>query len=493
MVGVPGKYKGCETCRRRRCEGYERERVFITGTLETKGRVASHPKRAGSASKHRNKAAASAHGVRSSSKPQIVPTRPLTSAWDDSVTLSGHGVEASVRLTALQTSLQNVVDRRADDAAGISLSLPPFVAPELQAQADGGGELSAKARCLVRLGGVYDAHDLTDGYCAFLFEVITSAARLGCVQQAKQDAQQSQCHEAPNNCAEPWDSPSQQASLVKRLGPKSFTTFPNHQYFVRVYRPLAVSLALLGRRDSFLSEQDWMSTPWTGHPKSPLDRLFDVVLRLPSILATADDLLPLPATMTRRIRAQDLLQDCLIIEMHFHEWLQSVTTGAEGQHAPYWSQEESGGEIPFANPYAFRDGLTALMMLYYWMALIPFHRCIDSLHEAIFQPVVDAYPNMWPDLPPNLQIDPSQYQDGRELAANICRGLNAALDTTTQPEILVAPMTVAMEFYRNINATSQDGVLEILWLEAFQRRLAFKVQYIAGILQQQRWVEVARY
>ena len=69
MVGVPGKYKGCETCRRRRvkvslvadirrpepfthnrqcsnerpycsncvnsgrqCEGYERERVFITGT-----------------------------------------------------------------------------------------------------------------------------------------------------------------------------------------------------------------------------------------------------------------------------------------------------------------------------------------------------------------------------------------------------------------------------------------------------------------------------
>ncbi|RDA91405.1 hypothetical protein CP533_6892 [Ophiocordyceps camponoti-saundersi (nom. inval.)] len=487
MVGVPGKYKGCETCRRRRvkcsnerpfckncvnngrqCEGYERERVFITGTLETKGRVASHPKRAGSTSKHRNRAAA---GVRASSKPQIAPTRPLTSAWDDSVTLSGHGVEASVRLTALQTSLQNVVDRRTDDHAGISLSLPPFVAPELQPQA---GELNAKARCLVRMGGVYDAHDLTDGYCAFLFE-------------------QGQCHEPSNNCAEPWDSHSQQASLVKRLGPKSFTTFPNHQYFVRVYRPLAVSLALLGRRDCFLSEQEWMTTPWTGHPKSPLDRLFDVVLRLPSILATADDLLPLPATMTRRIRAQDLLQDCLIIEMHLHEWLQSVTTGAEGQHAPYWSQEESGGEIPFANPYAFRDGLAALMMLYYWMALIPFHRCIDSLHEAIFQPVVDAYPNMWPDLPPNLQIDPSQYQDGRELAANICRGLNAALDTTTQPDILVAPMTVAMEFYRNINATSQDGVLEILWLEAFQRKLAFKVQYIAGVLQQQRWVEVARY
>ncbi|KAK4141651.1 uncharacterized protein C8A04DRAFT_30762 [Dichotomopilus funicola] len=64
MVGVPGKYKGCETCRLKRvkcdnkrpfcqkcldnnrpCAGYEREAVFIIGTLEDQGRCSSHPPR----------------------------------------------------------------------------------------------------------------------------------------------------------------------------------------------------------------------------------------------------------------------------------------------------------------------------------------------------------------------------------------------------------------------------------------------------------------
>ena len=219
------------------------------------------------------------------------------------------------------------------------------------------------------------------------------------------------------------------------------------------------------------------------------------MLCLPPILATVDRIMPLPGTITRRLSAQDLLQRCLFLETQFNQWLGSVFIGTGDQHAPYWSHEIGGpgGQIPFANPYSFRDGLTGIMMLYYWMSQILFHRCIETLHSAIFQPVLDVYPNMWPDLPPGLQIEPTQYQDGRELAANICRGLDAALNSTTQPDMLLAPMTVALDFYRDINATSQDGVLEILWLEAFKRRLAAKGQHIANVLQGQRWVEVARY
>ena len=219
------------------------------------------------------------------------------------------------------------------------------------------------------------------------------------------------------------------------------------------------------------------------------------MLCLPPILATVDRILPLPGTFARRLKAQELLESCLLLETRFNHWLGTVAIGAGDGHVPYWSDELGGpgGEIPFANPYTFRDGLTGTMLLYYWMAQILFHRCIESLHSAIFQPVLDAYPNMWPDLPPSLQIDPLQYQDGRELAANICRGLDAALSGTTQPDMLLAPMTVALDFYRDINATSQDGVLEILWLEAFKRRLAAKGQLIANVLQGQRWVKVARY
>lgn len=219
------------------------------------------------------------------------------------------------------------------------------------------------------------------------------------------------------------------------------------------------------------------------------------MLSLPPIFAGVDRILPLPATMTRRLSAQDLLQSCLALETRFHHWFASVVVASGSQHPPWWSDElgSPGGELPFANPYTFRDGLTGIMMLYYWMSQILFHRCVECLHAAIFQPVVDAYPDMWPNLPPSLQIDPNQYQDGRDLAANICRGLDATLNSTTQPDMLLAPMTVALDFYRDINATSQDGVLEILWLEAFRRRLAMKGQHIATVLQGQRWVEVARF
>lgn len=216
------------------------------------------------------------------------------------------------------------------------------------------------------------------------------------------------------------------------------------------------------------------------------------MLRLPPVLAAADGLLPQPATLTRRLEAQGLLQSCLIIELQLHEWLQGIIMAAGTQQPPYWYQQlgECGGEIPFADLYAFRDGLTALMMLYLWMAQIPLHGCIGSLHNAIFQPVIDAYPDMWPDLPPSLQIDPTNYQDGCGLAANICRGLDAALEGTTQPDLLLGPMAAALNVY---SGASQSGLLEILWLEAFQKRLSQKGQHIANILQQQRWVELARY
>lgn len=179
--------------------------------------------------------------------------------------------------------------------------------------------------------------------------------------------------------------------------------------------------------------------------------------------------------------------------MQFHEWLQSIILAPGSHQPPYWYQEpgQGGSEIPFADPYAFRDGLTALVMLYYWMAHIPLHRCINSLHGAMFRPVVDAYPDMWSKLPPNPQIDPTHYQNGCELAANICRGLDFALGGTTQPDVLLAPVAVALNVYRDVSATSQDGLFEIMWLEAFQKRLAHKGQHIANILQQQPLFEVA--
>ncbi|KAL6811007.1 hypothetical protein GGI42DRAFT_315619 [Trichoderma sp. SZMC 28013] len=282
---------------------------------------------------------------------------------------------------------------------------------------------------------------------------------------------------------------------MTRLGPHYFASFPNHHFFVRVYRPVAMSIALLSRRDTFLRAPEWTTIPWEQHPKSALDQLFDIILQLPAIFEQMDRIIHLQATLARRTQAQELLHHCLVVEAQFRQWLQEAYRGTEEHPYPFWAEElrSPGGAIPFANAYTFKDGVTGLMFVYYWMAMIPFHRCIEHIHMAIFQPVVDAYPNMWPELPPNLQIDPAHYQDGRELAANICRGLDSALNLTVQPDLLLGPMTVAMDFYRDVNAASQDGVLEILWLDGFKKRLWAKAQAVTSVLQAHKWSEVAKF
>ncbi|KAK6452272.1 (R)-2-hydroxyglutarate---pyruvate transhydrogenase [Trichoderma asperellum] len=478
----------CQNCisSGRTCEGYERERVFITGTPENKGRVASHPKKTTPSRKPKASPSPSikADDLESGSSsimssPQIFqPLGPLTSAWDDYIRLSSGGpgaTEFPALITALQTNLQNVArhevpaggESGGDGAIAGSLSalhFPPYAAAELRLVAD--DAFGMNAQCFVRQKATNAEHDSTESYCAFLFEHDTSGAA--------------------------WRLT---AEHMTRLGPHYFASFPNHHFFVRVYRPVVMSVALLSRHDTFLRMPEWTTIPWEQHPKSPLDELFDIVLQLPALLEQMDRIVHLQATLARRTQAQELLHHCLIVEAQFRHWLQGAYRGAEENSFPYWAEElrSPGGAIPFANAYAFNNGLTGLMFVYYWMAMIPFHQCIETIHMAIFEPVVDAYPQVWPELPSSLQIDPAHYQDGRELAANICRGLDSALESTVQPDMLLGPMTVAMSFYRDINVTSQDGVLEILWLDGFKKRLWAKAQAVTSVLQAHTWSEVAKF
>lgn len=224
-----------------------------------------------------------------------------------------------------------------------------------------------------------------------------------------------------------------------------------------------------------------------------MDQLLDLVLYLPSIFVQTDGLAFMDATLHRRHRAQQLLQNSLSLERHFETWRRVATRPTDVYPLAYWTQEltSPGGLIPFPNPYIFKDGGTGLAFLYYWMAHILFHRCIETLHRIVFQPIIDVYPSVWPELPPDLQIDVTRYQQSRLFAADICRGLDFVLESTSQPDMLVAPMTAAIDFYREINTASQDGLIELMWLDGFWSRLIIKGQSLANTLQGQRWKEVA--
>jgi (R)-2-hydroxyglutarate---pyruvate transhydrogenase len=257
---------------------------------------------------------------------------------------------------------------------------------------------------------------------------------------------------------------------------------------------MQLSIALLSRRSTFLSQPEWTTIPWEKHPKSKFDLLLDIMATLPALFERTDRILPLQATVMRRFEAQEVLYNCLALERQFANWVETIDRGFVEQ--AYWSEEMAPSTsygVPFTTSYAFRDGITGLMYLHYWMALMLLHRCIDMLHRAIFEPVLDSYPNMWPDASPTLQIDPTRYQQTRELAGKVCRGLDSTLNSTVQPDMLLAPMTVALDLYRSIDAAMHNCGVEIMWLQGFRDRLVARGQHMASVLQSNKWAEVAKF
>ncbi len=156
-----------------------------------------------------------------------------------------------------------------------------------------------------------------------------------------------------------------------------------------------------------------MTAPWESHPKSWFDKLLDLVVLLPSIFARADSIIPHDPTLARRLMAQDLLGNCLGVERMLDEWHVAFSPALVDASQPpaFWIEdlEGSDAQIPFADAFAFRDSVTAVTFVYFWTALILFYPCVERIYEAIFQPVVDAYPQLFPNLPPALQIDPLRY------------------------------------------------------------------------------------
>ena len=223
-----------------------------------------------------------------------------------------------------------------------------------------------------------------------------------------------------------------------------------------------------------------------------MDRLLDIMVLLPSLLEQLDALHPQQATSARRSEIQLLLRNCLDLEVKLNDWFQAASSGTAEHPLSYWAEDVTalGADLPFSQPYSFKDSSTGMMFVYFWMTQIALQGCIDGLDNSLYQPVSDSYPDMWPETPPLTLDIAARYHFTRDMADNVCRGLDSALAGTMQPDLLVAPLTIAQDYYRNINAASGDGLLELLWLDSFRVRLIEKGQFLASTFQQHRWHEV---
>ncbi|KAI1478612.1 hypothetical protein K445DRAFT_380686 [Daldinia sp. EC12] len=496
MVGVPGKYKGCNTCRARRvacdngrpfckkctdygreCGGYERETVFIVGTPDDKGRCSSHPPRNQQSKKAKGKE------IRHAGKLDFIATEPWQPAWIDVISLSSAVGSHRVRFIALQTDLDTAIrpgsgSPRRD--ADVKLSLKGFRA--LDAKPTFGHEpFSMKSRCLINLPPKSSNRQATsantEGFCVFLYEQNSSAAY---------------------SSETPWKAPLTLADRIRDRGPAAYQFFPEHHFFARVYRPSAIWAALLNRQPTFLCSPEWTVVPWERHPRTPFDDLLDIVVLLPSIFSQASNITPLDAPSCRRLKAKEFLDCCVNIERQFDIWYSMLhqRVGESGSLL-YWTADAMTSEthVPFSNVFNFPSPLIGLVHVYYWAVLISFHQCVYAMLDNIFESegkVAPDGPSMLPEIPPGLDIQKYQPTQTRILAENVCRSLDFALQTTGQPDLLAAPLWVVREFYNGIGHFG-DGELERRWCIGFKGRLETKGREMSLCLQEKKWVDVKRF
>ncbi|KAK8063973.1 hypothetical protein PG996_008625 [Apiospora saccharicola] len=298
---------------------------------------------------------------------------------------------------------------------------------------------------------------MSDGVCLFLYEHNASAAR--------------------SSNQPPWRDPTILADPILSLGPLHFQSFPSHHLFARVYRPNAIMTSLLARTPCHLASPEWTTVPYERHPKSSLDALLDVIAFVPSLLHRADRVLPLlpPAALGRRLKARDLLANCVNIEAQLARWSAGIEAAAAGNRDMpllYWihgTLNLGGGgggggrgqmmmeghghgqrhaQIPFADTYDFASTVVGLGHVYYWTSLMLLYECMAALVDAVLydgggsgsgsggsgtitsttnnNPFTDLTAGAADQdlLPPGCEAARYQVRERRKLAAHICRSLD---------------------------------------------------------------------
>ncbi|KAI6091823.1 hypothetical protein F4821DRAFT_173382 [Hypoxylon rubiginosum] len=495
MVGVPGKYKGCNTCRARRvacdngrpfckkctdygreCGGYERETVFIVGTPEEKGRCSSHPPR------NQQSRKAKENGIKPVEKLEFVATEPWQPAWMDMISVSSQVGSHRLRFVALQTDLSSAVRPGSGPSRGKEVTLSLGRPCPFKANPTFGHEpFSLKSRCLIQVPARRNSNrqpvgGSSEGLCLFLYEQNSSAAY---------------SNEAP------WKEPTALSDQIRKAGPAAYQSFPAHHFYARVYRPSAIWASLLNRQPTYLCSPEWTVVPWERHPRTPLDDLLDILVLLPSIFSRADRITPLGATVPRRLKARDLLSNCVNIERQFDIWYTMVHQRVDESGSPlYWVGDAVPGSVqmPFPEVFHFPSPLIGLVHVYYWAALIGFNQCIYGLLDIIFESENEnlSGPVVLPEIPSGVDFQKYHPAQTRMIAANVCRSLDFVLRTTAQPDLLAAPFWAVSEFYEGIGRYG-EGELERRWCAGFKERLEAKCRDMSPWLQEKKWVDARQF
>ncbi|KAJ6437310.1 hypothetical protein O9K51_10284 [Purpureocillium lavendulum] len=326
MVGVPGRSKGCATCRKRKkgcdratpvcnqckkselpCGGYDRVFTFVHSTIEQKTNSSGVQD-----GKHGVEIILSDPLVRTAReqlylghlwnimlpKGHLIPARlseQSSPGWAGLVS-ELYDVEPSLRYAVLATALGCLASGTKERGEMLNKGLQTY---HLAVQEIG---KALKQRHAYKRDGLIIAAGLMAS-----FELVFVP-----------DGE-------PAALAWAGHSGGQLAMFLAR-GPEAFMTGTAHQLFVDSRINMAM-LAIGRRKSSPFSADEWKSTPWSINKKSMRDNLMDILLDVPSILERLTVMQGFAPSPIREHLRLELLSACEGVQAALNRW--SVDAGTQ--------------------------------------------------------------------------------------------------------------------------------------------------------------------
>lgn len=366
MVGVPGKSKGCSTCRRRKkgcdqarpacanckqsgyeCGGYKRELTFV-----------HHP-----ASKAVESATFAPLARTKNQALKIVPFYVRQSAfemqfrssfWDLYMPRGNCEVRDRYILACKHPMNWTVV---VPELPGTEPSLERAFSALSIARVGRDNEDDRLVRESRKLYGkaLNDLNRaLSDPIRRYSDEVLTASMVLSLYE----------VFEGSANKDIGWVSHTQGAArLVQIRGAHRHATRQAHHVFLGSRLPTLYA-AILQRKTTFLASHEWLTLPWELENKTFHDRLIDLMTQIPTLLEQTDLVMSIcdgDIAIRERLR---MLQACQQIEKALHGWRAGMKKTA-GETATEHKHEDRN-DYPFRYDFTYENHLFARTQVVYW-------------------------------------------------------------------------------------------------------------------------------
>ncbi|KAI0863828.1 hypothetical protein F4860DRAFT_467925 [Xylaria cubensis] len=374
MVGVPGRSKGCLTCRKRKkgcdgrrptctqcsnagleCGGYQRDVVFLNHTQVTK---------------------AGAVPVVYRKEPQNRNGHPPDGTTDIALP-NGLAQTAYIEKYIDIFLMKYLPEGRCLTSNGLGPSRDWIEIAHGLHTSDKAVQLSLLSLGLFAAG---ESQHAIQSYCFALRKLQTT---LSVPYQAQNDSNLATCqllglfeifHGADENVllqGRKWRSHlSGLLALIRARSPSAYQSGASHQLFREARYPLLI--AAMKERCRFpLNTPEWRTVPWEKEPKSPIDKLYDIMADMCEILADADKMNHCNNYIQKAKLQAEILRACQCLDESLQSWLKEI--------GPLTDFHDSDGILIHpANP---SDLLLAHMTILYCTIYVVLYSILVSIHD----------------------------------------------------------------------------------------------------------------